>query len=63
MDETNKLKVYCETSFWSYLESLCIGEGRAIFKVVDTATLASSNVLGSGRIEGTATCSGIRRRY
>ena len=55
MDETNKLKVYCETSFWSYLESLCIGEGRAIFKVVDTATLASSNVLGSGRIEGTAT--------
>ena len=37
------------------LESLCIGEGHPIFKVVDTATLASSDVLGVRHMEGTAT--------
>ena len=34
------------------LESLCLGEGHAIFKVVDTAMLASSNIFGSVSKEG-----------
>ena len=37
------------------LESLCIGESRAVFKVVDTATLASSNVLGARHMGGSST--------
>ena len=36
------------------LESLCSGEGRTIFKVVDTDMLASSNFFGSWSKEGTA---------
>ena len=36
------------------LESLCIGEGHAIFKVVDTITLDSSNALGVRSLKGTA---------
>lgn len=36
------------------LESLCIGEGHPIFKVVDTATLASSDVLGASHAKGAA---------